>query len=377
MSDDSINAVVAASHDGLEDPVEEIGGTKPTARQGRSHFASIEELLERVGLGLLLGIVFAAFAFTPSIGSVFVGAENMRNMLTGYVAIALVGVAMILPGLAGQFDFSIAASAGASNIVVAATLGGHGWPLPFAVLAGVLTGAIIGSVVGCLVALLNLNTLIVTLGALTLIGGLENMYTNSQVLIAGIPSSFTLWGIGTWFGVPRLFVLLIIASAIVWYIITQLPFGRNLESIGSNPNAARLAGINVKRTMLISFVVAGVVGGCAGVLLTMSTGDGDPNAGLNLLFPAVAVMFLGSTTIKPGHYNVWGTLIGVYLLSVTVSGFTLLGAASWVESVFNGGALLLAVSLASILNKLRNRRAVRAADRAQDTAFASASASGT
>jgi ribose transport system permease protein len=201
-----------------------------------------------------------------------------------------------------------------------------------------------------------LNGFVLTLGMYTALLGLITLYTGGQLITAGIPPSFGQWGSETWLGVPRPFVLLLACALLLWYVLTHIPFGRFLEAIGSNESAARLVGINTDRVVWASFVISGMLAAAAGVLQTSRAGGGDPTIGTAFLFPALAAVFLGATTIKPGRYNVWGTVVGVYFVAISVSGLTLLGADIWVQPVFNGASLIVAVALSTLMARRREHR---------------------
>lgn len=325
----------------------------PSRRQGTGRLAM--NLLERGALPLLLIALFAFFALDPASGSVFTSSANIKNILGNQAVVGLVALAMVIPLVSGYFDLSVAATAAIANVAMASAIGPHGWPVWAGMALSLGLGALIGVIVGFLVAKLKLNAFVVTLGAFTLLGGLNQLYTKGQVVTEGIPSSFGQWGAETWLGVPRPFVLLIVVALGAWYLLANTPFGRYLEGIGSNEEAARLVGINVSRTVWISFVLSGMLAAVAGILQTSRAGSGNAEIGSAFLFPALTAVFLGATTIRPGRYNVWGTVIGVYLVAVSVSGFTLLGAETWVQPVFNGGALIIAVAMTTFISRARER----------------------
>jgi ribose transport system permease protein len=191
----------------------------------------------------------------------------------------------------------------------------------------------------------------------TLLGGLLQFYTKGITITEGIPSSFSNWGSLQYLGIPRPFWLLVIIGLVAWYGLMHTPWGRQLASIGSNPRAAHLVGVRVDRLVFSSLVASSLLAGAAGVLLTSRSGGADPVEGTSYLFPALAAVFLGATTIRPGFYNVWGTIAGVFVVAVGVSGFTLLGAAAWLSNVFNGGALILAVAVSTLAGQRRMRGA--------------------
>jgi ribose transport system permease protein len=125
-------------------------------------------------------------------------------------------------------------------------------------------------------------------------------------------------------------------------------------AIGSNASAARLNGVDVRRTVMMSFVAAGLVSGAGGVLQVAAQGSGDPNVGgLNFLLPALAAVFLGATSIHPGRYNVIGTLIAIVFIATVESGLILLGLKPWVSDVFNGASVVIAIALSAQIKRRR------------------------
>jgi ribose transport system permease protein len=230
----------------------------------------------------------------------------------------------------------------------------------------IAVGLLAGTANAFLVARLKLNGFIATLGTYTLLGGLLELYTNGTSIF-GIPTAFGNWGSLSWFGIPRPFWLLIAVAVIIWYVLLHTPTGRQLEAIGSNESAARLVGISVNRLVALSFLGSALVASIAGVLLTSRQGGADPTVATNYLFPALAAVFLGATTIRPGRYNVWGTVIGLFTLAVAINGFTFLGAQAWVTQVFDGMALVLAVGISTLMGRRRQSKAKKLLQRAEES----------
>ncbi|WP_198144243.1 ABC transporter permease [Parafrankia sp. EUN1f] len=137
--------------------------------------------------------------------------------------------------------------------------------------------------------------------------------------------------------------------------LAQTPYGRSLYAIGESPRAARLVGISVRAYPLLAFAGAGLVARAAGVVLAARAAGATADNGTTMLFPALAAVFLGATAIRPGRFNVFGTVFGVALVAVSVSGLTLAGAADWVNPVFNGAALAVAVGLSTLLRRQAGR----------------------
>ena len=122
----------------------------------------------------------------------------------------------------------------------------------------------------------------------------------------------------------------------VWYLLERTPFGRYLRATGMGRPAARLSGVRTERYLTSSFVLAALLASFAGFLLASRSGSAPPTLGPEFLLPAYAAAFLGAATIRPGFFNVWGTVVGAFLLAVGSNGLTLMGAQTWVANVFNG-----------------------------------------
>lgn len=315
--------------------------------------------LEQFGLPLLMVLLIIAFSMNETSGPVFRNAANIHNLLGNQSVTALVALAMVVPLIAGYFDLSVSAITGVSNIAVASAMSAYHLPIWVALLAGIVIGAVVGFINGFLVAKVRLNAFVVTLGTYTVLLGAVTWYTDGRPITSNIPSEFGQWSSESFLGVPRPFVILIIIAIVVWYVLTQMPFGRRLEAIGSNESAARLVGISTTKSIWFSFVISGLLAGVAGALQTSRGGAGDPSVGTAFLFPALTAVFLGATMIKPGKYNVWGTVIGIFFVATSVSGLTLLGADIWVQPVFNGVSLIAAVTISTLIARGRESSAAR------------------
>jgi ribose transport system permease protein len=154
-------------------------------------------------------------------------------------------------------------------------------------------------------------------------------------------------------GLPITGLYVIILAFAMWIVFEYTPMGRYLYAIGASPKAAALNGIPVRRFVMGSFIASGILTAIAGVLLAAKLRIGQASVGLEYLLPALVGAFLGSTTIKPGRVNVWGTLIGVTILAVGISGIQQIGGSFWVEPLFNGATLLIAIGIAGYAQRKR------------------------
>jgi len=192
-----------------------------------------------------------------------------------------------------------------------------------------------------------------TLGTATIIFGVVTAKTGGLSIVSNIPASVTNFGSGSWLGIPKPAVAMIMVALLVYYLLVYTPLGRRLYATGANRNAAALVGINVRRTLFLSFVIAGVLAGMAGALQVARSGGANPSVGESFTLPALAAAFLSAASVKPGRYNVWGTLVAIFFLAVLNNGLNLAGAPNYVSSLVNGTALIIGIGLSAILGRRR------------------------
>jgi ribose transport system permease protein len=309
-------------------------------------------LVERYGLLVLVVVVIAFFSLSPESGDAFWTTNNFRNIAGNESVRAILALAAIIPLIAGQFDFSIGLNMELSAIGTAAALTNFDQPLLVAVLVGVALGAAVGVVNGFLVARVGVNPFIATLGMATIITGAIQWYTEGQSILIN-NQALTDQGSGLLFGIPRPFFILLGVAVVVWYLLGHTPVGRHLYSVGSNPQSARLVGLNVPRLVGLSFVLSGFLAGVAGVLLVARQGGGNPGLGQTFVLPAFAAAFLGATAFRPGRFNVWGTVLAVFFVAFSTTGLVLSEVGTWVEPVFQGAALIIAVAISTAIARRR------------------------
>jgi len=345
----------------MRDPqVRDVGVTESVAspaadspiRSGRPE-SRLLLAAERYGLVVLLAAAIIGFSLIPESASTFASHANLNNILGGEVTLCVVAIAFTLPLMVGQLDLSVASAAGLASVAATAAMSFYHAPLVVAIMVALVVGFLVGTINGYLIAIIGLDSIIVTLAGMTLIAGVVEWYTKGLSINTGISSTLTNFGSLQWLTIPRVTYLLIIVVALSWYLIEKTPFGRYLRMIGSNRSAARLVGLPVQRLMFLVFALTGLLAGVAGVLLTARSGGANPLDGPGLLLPGLAAVYLGATTVQPGRFNIIGTILGVFFVAVAVSGLTLCGVPPFVEQLFDGGALLLAVGLSRGLGRAR------------------------
>jgi ribose transport system permease protein len=286
---------------------------------------------------VLLGAVFAVTT------DGFFTADNFRIVTSSNSIALVVALGALIPLMVGEFDLSVGAVVELTSILVAVLAAHHGWSLATAVVAGILLGAAIGLVNGVLVAFVGMSSFIATLAVSSLAAGLSLYLTDGSILFQGIPASLRSFSQGDLGAVPKLLVVAALVSLLLWYLTERTPLGRQVVSIGLNREAARLMGIRTRALVVGAFVASGILSALAGVLLLGRVGSASSGVGPSFLLPALAAGFLGATTIKVGRFNVLGTVIAVALVAVGLNGLQLNGVPVWVEPVFDGAVLAVAV----------------------------------
>lgn len=318
---------------------------------GRSVWSRATPLLEKYGLLILFLLMFFFFSSFWDRPGTFRSAANLSSVLGTYSVPGVLALAAIVPLVCGQFDLTIGSVAGLTALSTAAALSRFELSLPVAVLVSLLIGLVVGAVNGYLVAYVGVNAFITTLGMASVIAGLITLYTNGDTIIISDP---TLGGVGSdkALGVPKILFALAVVAAVVYYLLGHTPFGRYLHAIGSNPTAARLVGLDVRRLVMSSFMLSGILAAVAGVLLVARNGNANPQIGGQILtLPALAAAFLGATAIRPGSFNVPGTLLAVFFVAFALSGLNLNDVSQWITDFFTGAALVAAVALSTVIGR--------------------------
>lgn len=302
--------------------------------------------------GAVFVLVVMVIVFSILIPDTYPTWRNAKAILTSESTVLMVSLGLLVPAVVGEFDLSVGAMVAFASIEMALLSASMIWPLALAIT--LLSAVAIGLVSGILVVKIGVNSFIATLGMSTLLGGGSLWISGGGAVTENIPESVTNLGQNELLGLPLPVIYVAVLAVILWYGFNHMPIGRKLYATGGNRVAAELSGVRTKRLVISAFIVSAAVAALAGVVTMMQAGSGSPSVGPELLLPAFAAVFLGSTTIIPGRFNVVGTVVGILLLAVGVSGLQQLGAEFYVVPLFNGGVLLLAVALSRILAKERN-----------------------
>ena len=307
----------------------------------------VNSIVSKYGLGI--GFLILVLLFSVLRPDIFPTRANAGSIMSDSAVLTLIALGVMVPLVVGQFDLSPGFVASLACMLTAGLLSRNGLPWPVVLLIVLCCGAVIGLMMGILIGYLGLNSLVVSLGIGSAISGIVLLYSNGEIIYQGIPKSFTRLGQTRLFDfLPLPFLYALAAAIVIWFILALRPIGRRLYAIGGNPEAARLIGINLPRYVTGTFVVSSGMAALAGFIQVARLGAGHPTSAQAFLLPAFAATFLGATGFRPGFYNVWGTLVAVYLVGTGTTGLFMLGAQSYVQQIFNGAILILAITVARL-----------------------------
>jgi ribose transport system permease protein len=320
----------------IEPTKDELAGLPPLAKAVR--------ILPSYGLVILT--VALIVLFSVLLPATFPTMLNLRAILSDKAIIALLSLAAMIPMVAGRIDLTVGYGIVIWHILAISLQTMYGLPWPMAVAIVLCLGILVGVLNGLLVEVAKIDSFIATLGTGTILYALALWHTGGRQMVGVLPDAFYAIN-GTFvFGLPITAYYVLAITIALWIVLDYTPVGRYLYAIGANQRAAELNGIPTRKFVVGAFVASGLLTAFAGVLLASKLRIGQASVGLEFLLPALVGAFLGSTTIKPGRVNVWGTIVGVAILAVGIAGIQQFGGSFWVEPLFNGATLLIAIGIA-------------------------------
>lgn len=347
---DGINAIVADSGTPthlLKDGEAERAGHRAhhdAAKKGMPHWLS--NGLARYALILVWALMAGYYILrepnlfpTHATFSAIFGSQQVQVFLA---------MSVLVTSVAGEIDLSVASVMGITSTAIPVLATQHGVPLLWACVIGVGIAMLAGLINAFFVVIMNVSSFVVTLGMGTLLIGVAQAISHTQV-VSVQSTGLAKISIQPVFGMPVSFYYGILLALLIAYVIAWTPFGRAVVFVGANREVARLAGIRVNRIRFASYVVGSLLAGLAGLILVATVGGFDSSTSMTFLLPALAAVFLGTAVIQPGTFNAIGTMVAIYFLETGIFGLQLLGYSGWIQNVFYGAGLVVAVALAKII----------------------------
>jgi rhamnose transport system permease protein len=312
-------------------------------------------------LAVLLAVIVIA---TLKSDSFLFSSNGWRDLLLTPSILILLAVGQTVVIITRNVDLSVG-----STLALTAYLTGRlfidypGIPVVVVFLAGIAMGALLGLVNGVLVAFGKVPALVITLGTLYVYRGIVLSWAGSDRINASdLPGSFLQLGTQSILGIPVLTVLALVVLAAVGYYLSTARGGRELYAIGSDPDAADLYGLQVRRRVLTAFVLCGALAGLAGVVYTARHGTVSSGAGLGIELQAVGAAVIGGVAIFGGSGTVWGAAIGAMLLVTINRALPILGIPDFWQRAVVGGLIISAVVLDRVLSERQARKLIEARD---------------
>ena len=290
-------------------------------------------LIALVLLVIVIGIISPEFRTVSNFLSLF-----RQSSINGFIAFGMTCVI-----LTGGIDLSVGSVLALSTALCAGFIS-NGMPVGLAMLLALVIGTLLGLISGLLVTKGRLQPFIATLVTMTVYRGLTMIYMDGKP-ISNLGDSFTLKvvGKGNFYHIPIPVILFVVVFAVMMFILEKTTFGRRVYATGSNEKSAKLAGVNVNRTKLITYAISGGMAALSGLILLSRLSSAQPTLGEGYELDAIASVALGGTSMNGGRGRIWGTFVGILIIAVLNNGLNILGVSSYYQDVVKGVVILIAV----------------------------------
>lgn len=311
----------------------------------------VSKLASRYGMAIVLVGLLIFFSFASEH---FLTQQNLTNVLRQVAMLGIASVGMTIVVLTGGIDLSVGSTMALVGVVCAIAMTALGLDIYTASFMGIGVGALIGLINGIAVTVFAIPALIATLATLTAVRGVSFILTGG-IPIFGFPPEFSLIGRGMVGIIPVPVLTMFIVFIVGWFILHRTKYGRFLYAIGGNSEAARLSGIAVKKTLLFTYVLAGIFSGIAGVIMLSRLNSAQPNVATGFEMDVITAVVLGGISIAGGEGRFAGVVFGVFIIGVLSNGMILLNVQDYWQLVVKGTVLLAAVGLDQYYHRLSSR----------------------
>ena len=306
-------------------------------------------LVSRFGLLAALGLIVVAFGLIRP--DAFLSVGNLQSTAVIAAPLLILAAGLTVPLSLGEFDLAITNSSQLSAAVMVTLISVFSFGWVGAVGVTILGAAIVGGFIGFLIVKSHVNAFIITLGAGTIMAGVEFAVAGGATIFENVPVGFTDLATRKLLGIPFPVLIAVAFAVLVYLVMERTVAGRRMRAIGGSPEAARLSGVRVGQLRGLGFVATGVAGVLAAVLITAQASSYFPNAISAQLLPAYAACFLGTTVFRSSIFSIGGTIVGVVFLSVIQDGLIIIGVPSWTAQIVEGGLLIIAVVGAKLASR--------------------------
>ncbi|MFW6294323.1 MAG: ABC transporter permease [Halanaerobium sp.] len=309
----------------------------------------IKYFKDNISKATLFLVLFVMWAVLTVLSPYFLTYNNIFNLVRQTSVIAVVSIGMTFVIISGGIDLSVGSIVGASGILVSILLI-NGVPIILAIIITLLICLLLGAVSGMFIYEGNVPPFIATLGMMSIARGLALLLSGGQIL-TGLPRSFISFAQITFLGIPMLSIVLIIVFAAAYFVLTRTRFGRNVYTIGSSDEVARLSGINMRVHYYAIYMLNAFLSGLAGIMLTSRLSSGIPTSGNMYELDAIASVVIGGASLSGAEGSVIGTIIGALIMSTLRNGGNLLGVDPFWLRMATGLLIVLAVLFDQVRKK--------------------------
>lgn len=313
-------------------------------------FVFLSSMLEEWSLIIIFAALFAILSVTVEY---FFSLQNLIGLALSVSQIGMVACTMMFCLASRDFDLSVGSVVAFSGLICATLISQTG-SISLAIIASLAAGALVGFVNGVIIAKLRINALITTLATMEIVRGLGFIVSGGQAVGISDESFFAL-GSSMLAGIPVPVIVTVLCFVVFGVALNKTSYGRNTLAIGGNPDAARLAGVNVTRLRVMIFLIQGVVCALAGIILASRITSGQPNAAMGFELNVISACVLGGVSLAGGRATISGVIVGVLIMGTVENAMNLRNVDAFYQYVVRGAILLAAV----LIDQLKSRRSGR------------------
>lgn len=297
-------------------------------------------------LFILIVLVVVFSAASPN----FLRMDNLLNVLRQVAVIGILAAGMTYVIISGGMDLTVGAYLGLSGVIIAKLMSDGGVSAPLAVLLTMAALTVVGVITGALIVYLNVSAMVITLGMMTVVRGLAYIISNG-LPVYDIPESIVFLGQGYVAGIPVPVMIMLIIVAVMGIILKYSYFGRYVYAIGGNVEAAKLAGLPVKKITISLYGISAFLASIAGIVLTGRVSSGAPASGTGTEMDVVTAVVIGGISVNGGKGSMLGAFLGAVIIGVLSNGLTIMNVGEYYQQVVKGVVLILAVAFDVIANR--------------------------
>jgi len=305
---------------------------------------NVSQIISNISLVILLLLSVLIFSL---LSDKFFTQLNLTNILVQNIHVVVLSAAVMILMVIGGVDLSVGFQISVAAVLVAKAMSVWSFPVWLAILLGIVACIIMGTFNGYMGIKLKSHTMIISLGTMAVFQGISYLIGDSKVYY-NLPKSFMFLGQGRLFGwLPFNAIIMIVVLLIIGYIMNKTYFGRHIYAVGDNPEAARLAGLKVKRIKMMSYVLAGILVGITAILLSARSGSADSTMGPDLTFSGITACVLAGVALKGGEGTLWKVVIAVFVLGVLTNGMQLIGLGTYPQYIAKGTIMLFSIYMSN------------------------------